>query len=158
MKEVKLSPMRVLASAAVLVLALILAGCAGAATAQKAPAETNRVTMAKSYRFVPAEITVHVGDTVTWTNDDNFTHDVHVLGAANWRSQPVRPGESVSYTFSQPGEYSYQCDFHPQNMQGKVIVAPRVNVGGTYNRIENSRGAGIGSGAPFLRCGTPAWQ
>ncbi|MBI4493044.1 MAG: cupredoxin domain-containing protein [Chloroflexi bacterium] len=104
------------------VLVLTLAGCAGpAASAQ--PAETTQVAMAKSYKFDPATIQVPVGATVTWTNQDNFTHDVHLLGGSDWRSKPLPPGESVSYTFAQAGEYAYECTFHPQNMKGKVIVA-----------------------------------
>lgn len=86
------------------------------------PVESNQVAMAKSYRFEPAEIRVRVGATVTWTNDDNFTHDVRLLGGDGWHSQPLRPGERVTHTFTQPGEFAYECTFHPQNMKGKVIV------------------------------------
>jgi plastocyanin len=88
-------------------------------------ADTSQVLMAKAYRFDPVAIRVPVGTTVTWTNDDNFTHDVRVQGNAGWHSQPVRPGESVSHVFAQAGTYAYECAFHPQNMKGTVEVVAR---------------------------------
>ncbi len=88
-----------------------------------APVQTNEVRLAKSYRFDPGVIKVGVGTTVTWFNDDNFTHDVNFTrGPARFHSPPLRPGERASFTFTQPGEYEYECTFHPQNMKGKVIV------------------------------------
>jgi hypothetical protein len=44
-----------------------------------------------------------VGDTLVVTNDDLFTH---VLWAIR-----VRPGETVSYTFTQPGTFTGECTF-----------------------------------------------
>ncbi len=105
-------------------IALGLAGCAGQAAASQKPVETTHVDLPPSYRFDPTVIRVHVGQTVTWTNRDNFTHDVHVLGGINWQSPALHPGESTSYTFNRAGEFPYVCDFHSQNMKGKVIVVP----------------------------------
>jgi amicyanin len=102
-------------------LATLAVACAPAGST--APVETSQVTMARSYRFEPAVIRVKVGTTVTWVNDDNFTHDVtFTAGPAQFHSPPLRPGEKTSFTFSRAGEYQYQCSFHPQNMKGKVIV------------------------------------
>jgi plastocyanin len=78
--------------------------------------------MPPSYRFDPIAIEVQVEDRITWINQDNFSHNVHVLGGDEWRSEVLAPGESASYTFAAPGEYTYQCDLHPQDMVGKVIV------------------------------------
>ncbi len=105
-----------------LALLMALSGCAPVSAQSQAPVATTHVTMPRSYRFDPEVIRVSVGATVTWTNQDNFTHDVHLLGDINWISQPLHPGESASYTFTKPGEYPYQCDFHAQNMKGTVIV------------------------------------
>ena len=49
--------------------------------------------MAKSYRFDPKVIEVKAGDTVTWTNNDNFTHTVKVDGQPDHK---VGRGDSVS--------------------------------------------------------------
>lgn len=101
---------------------LFLPGCAAQSAQAQDPVQTNQVTMPPSYRFDPTSIQVKVGDTVTWTNKDNFTHDVHVLGGIDWKSEPLRPGESASYTFTKAGQFPYVCDFHSQDMKGEVIV------------------------------------
>ena len=123
-----------------LILVVALVGCAGqgaygqpsSGTGDKVQtasgptaAETAKVTMAKSFRFDPTSIRVPVGTTVTWTNDDSVTHDVRFLGGTGWRSQPLRPGESATFTFTEVGEYAYECGFHPSSMKGKVIVEAR---------------------------------
>ncbi len=115
--------MRKLLVFSLLVLGLaVLTSCAAKSASGQSPVQTNQVTMPPSYRFDPAVIQVKVGDTVTWTNQDNFTHDVHLLGGLDWMSNPLRPGESTSYTFTKAGEFPYVCDFHSQNMKGEVIV------------------------------------
>ena len=109
---------------ALLALALLAACSSGGQERPAPPVETDRVSMAKSYRFDPPVARVAVGATVTWTNDDNFTHDVHLLEPVEWRSRPLRPGERVSYTFQEPGTYRYECSFHPHDMRGTVVVGP----------------------------------
>ena len=109
----------------VLLATCLLAGCAGSATAGAAPNQTpvatTKVEMAKSYRFDPAVISVPVGATVTWHNDDNFTHSVFVQDGSG-RNPIVRPGETATLTFEKAGEVTYTCSFHPQNMKGSVTV------------------------------------
>ena len=80
---------------------------------------TTHVTMAKSYRFEPKVIEVQAGDTVTWTNDDNFSHTVRVDGRGD---HDVGRGDSVSIRFARPGTYHYVCTLHRQDMDGTVIV------------------------------------
>ena len=75
--------------------------------------------MAKSYRFDPKAIEVKAGDTVTWTNNDNFTHTVKVDGRADHK---VGRGDSVSITFDKAGTYHYVCTLHSHDMHGTVIV------------------------------------
>jgi plastocyanin len=110
----------------VLALSLIaLAGCSsGSGTAEKASGtavRTNRVDLPKSYRFSPAVIEVSAGTTVTWTNDDNFVHNVHLLDGSDV-TKDLRIGGSTSMTFTQPGSIDYQCSLHPQQMKGRVVV------------------------------------
>jgi plastocyanin len=102
-----------------LLLALILfaAGCGSSAGTE--PVATTEVRMAKSYRFDPKTIEVKAGDTVTWTNDDNFTHTVQVDGQEDHK---VERGESVSISFDTPGTYHYVCTLHKRDMDGEVIV------------------------------------
>ena len=102
-----------------LLLALILfaAGCGSSGSTE--PVATTEVRMAKSYRFDPKTIEVGAGDTVTWTNDDNFTHTVQVDGQEDHK---VERGESVSISFDTPGTYHYVCTLHKRDMDGEVIV------------------------------------
>jgi len=99
-------------------LALVAAGCGGAGESDE-PVATTEVTMAKSYRFDPHTIEIEAGQSVTWTNDDNFTHTVQVDGQED---HEVEPGESVSIEFDDPGAYRYVCRLHRQDMDGEVIV------------------------------------
>jgi plastocyanin len=106
----------------VAVLALAAVGCSGANGGpgnNGSPVATTKVDLPKSYLFSPAAITVKAGSTVTWSNDDNFTHSVQLDGA-----QPLvmKPGERVTHTFDSAGTFHYVCSFHPQDMQGEVIV------------------------------------
>jgi len=80
---------------------------------------TTEVQMAKSYRFDPKTIEIDAGDTVTWTNADNFTHTVQVDGQEDHK---VERGESVSIAFDTPGTYHYVCTLHKRDMDGEVIV------------------------------------
>jgi plastocyanin len=101
------------------IVALVLAGCSAGAGASASPVATTTVDLPKSYKFDPAAITVDVGATVTWTNNDNFTHNVTFAGAA---PQAMKPGESVTKDFPAAGSFPYQCSLHPRDMQGTVIV------------------------------------
>jgi plastocyanin len=108
---------RLLLPAAVLAATLVAASCGGAGTST--PVATTEVSMAKSYRFDPKTIEIKAGDTVTWTNDDNFTHTVRLDGQEDHK---VERGESVSITFADPGTYDYVCTLHSKDMDGEVIV------------------------------------
>ena len=106
-------------AAAAAVLAVVLAACGGGPGASQSPVATTTVDLPKSYRFVPAAITVVAGAAVTWTNHDNFTHTVTFDGE---QPQRLSPGETVTHAFSTPGAYHYICSLHPQDMQGSVLV------------------------------------
>jgi plastocyanin len=106
------------------VLVLVLAGCAGGGDQGADPVATDRVDLPPSYRFEPEAITVPDGTTVTWTNSDNFTHNVRLLDDGGDVLQ-LAPGESVSFTFTGPGEHRYDCSFHPNDMTGVVVVTER---------------------------------
>jgi plastocyanin len=98
-------------------LAVLVVGCSGAGDDK--PVATTEVTMVKSYRFDPKTIEIQAGETVTWTNDDNFTHTVEVEGEGDHK---VDRGDSVSITFDEPGTYDYVCTLHSHDMHGTVIV------------------------------------
>ena len=98
-------------------LLVVAAGCGGSESSE--PVATTEVSMAKSYVFEPKAIAIEAGQTVTWTNDDNFTHTVQVDGQEDHK---VDQGESVSIEFDTPGTYHYVCTLHENDMDGEVIV------------------------------------
>lgn len=102
---------------AVAAAAAFAAGCGGTGTSE--PVAATEVEMVKSYRFDPKVIEIDAGDTVTWTNEDNFTHSVQVEGQED---HEVGRGESVELTFDTPGTYDYVCTLHSKDMDGTVIV------------------------------------
>jgi plastocyanin len=68
--------------------------------------------------FSPASITVGIGDSVTWTNNGQETHNAtgNGIGTGN-----LDTGESGSASFSSAGSFTYICTIHPQ-MNGTVRV------------------------------------
>ncbi len=109
------------AAIAVPLLLALLSGCSEGGDASAQPVRTDQVDLPKSYRFEPEAIEVDAGTTVTWINNDDFPHNVHLLdGSDATVSLPV--GERGTLTFEEPGTVEYECSLHPQQMQGTVIV------------------------------------
>ena len=76
--------------------------------------------------FIPADVTISVGDTVTWSNDDTAAHTV-TSGIASegpdgiFDSSLFMAGTTFEHTFNEAGEFDYFCMVHPW-MTGKVKV------------------------------------
>ncbi len=107
-----------LPAVALFAVSLFAAGCGGGGESSE-PVATTEVAMVKSYRFDPKTIEIEAGETVTWANEDNFTHTVQVDGQGD---HEVGQGETVSITFDEPGTYEYVCTLHRKDMDGTVIV------------------------------------
>lgn len=75
---------------------------------------------AQDIAFQPASITVDVGDSVTWTNEDGVPHTVTADDGSFDEPLP-QSGGVVTLTFSTPGTFTYYCKIHP-NMHGTVVV------------------------------------
>jgi len=73
-----------------------------------------------NFTFVPQQITVKAGDTVTWTNRDDIPHTVTSKTTA-FRSKALDTDDKFSFTFTTPGTYAYFCSLHP-HMTGTVVV------------------------------------
>ena len=94
------------------VAATILLGIASA------QAEELKVTI-DNFTFTPAQLTVKVGDTVTWTNHDDIPHTV--VSAGKFRSKPMDTENTFTFTFTSAGDYKYFCSLHP-HMSGMIKV------------------------------------
>ena len=101
----------------------IVAGCAPSASSRQSPVATSAVDLPPSYLFAPPDIAIATDTTVTWTNNDHFSHSVQFLdGGLPTEPLVMEPGAATSFTFQAPGTYHYQCHLHPQNMKGSVTV------------------------------------
>lgn len=70
--------------------------------------------------FEPFNITVSVGATVTWTNNDAVSHTV-TSDDMSFESGVLTNGETFQFTFDEVGQYFYHCALHPE-MHGVVTV------------------------------------
>ena len=122
---------------ALLAGALAASACGGgskekATPAATSPAVTPKTTQAaatppaegasveiKGFAFDPKTVTVKIGQTVTWTNQDSVAHTV--VGDGGIDSGDLSKGKSYSKTFDTEGAFDYHCSIHPQ-MKGQVIV------------------------------------
>ena len=76
--------------------------------------------------FLPYEVSINVGDTVTWVNDDTAAHTSTGGSPSDgpsgvFDSSLILAGSSFSFTFNEAGTYEYFCMVHPW-MTGIVIV------------------------------------
>jgi plastocyanin len=74
----------------------------------------------QNFAFSPDSVTVNVGDSVTWTNNDAEAHTA-TADDGSWDTGSLAQGASGSVTFDTAGEFAYHCEFH-SNMTGTVIV------------------------------------
>lgn len=80
------------------------------------------------YAFEPQNLTIKSGDTVTWINAQDDTHNVmagSVPEGAESFSSPMleKNGQEWSYTFTKPGTYSFHCHPHAAlGMKGEIVV------------------------------------
>ncbi len=79
----------------------------------------------KLFQYQPGRIQVRPGTTVTWLNEDEISHTVTAVveegKGGGFDASLDGKGKSFSFTFSQPGVYSYYCDRH-EHMRGEIEV------------------------------------
>ena len=76
--------------------------------------------------YLPADITISIGDTVQWNNVDKAAHTVSGGNPADgpsgvFDSSLLMAGLEYSFTFNDAGNYDYFCMVHPW-MTGSVTV------------------------------------
>jgi amicyanin len=105
--------LRALAALIALMALVVMNGNANAADAQ--------VKIA-NFTFEPPVLTMKVGTTVTWVNDDDIPHLVSEKDG-KFRSSALDTNETFSQTFKDAGTIEYFCVLHP-HMTGKIVVEP----------------------------------
>ena len=79
----------------------------------------------EGFAFVPDSVSVHVGDTVRWTNKDAGTAHTSTgvgTGVAQWNSGNLSTNATFQRVFSDVGSFNYRCNIHT-SMTAKVNVA-----------------------------------
>jgi plastocyanin len=102
--------------------------------------------------FLPTVAYVPVGATVEWRNTSAQSHEV--VGAnLTWGAHDklLGNGDTIGWTFDQPGVYAYTCMLHP-GMSGALVV------GGTAGTSDSpaaaAGGAATTAGGPSATVGT----
>jgi plastocyanin len=113
-----------------ILVAMAVAGCSGTATtggtsttpppnsSAGATGTGGTIITEQNFAFDPANVSVKVGDVVTFANKDSTPHNVTIdgteLGIQN-------QGESKTWTAAKDGTYPFSCIIHP-SMTGQVVV------------------------------------
>ena len=85
-------------------------------------AATNYVSIEDS-TYVPADLAINVGDTVTWTQNDFTTEHTVTSDDLIFDSDTLFFMDVYSFVFAQEGKYPYFCVFHGHGMSGSVVVS-----------------------------------
>jgi plastocyanin len=80
-----------------------------------------RITI-DNFSFKRDTITVPVGATIIWENDDDIPHNV-VATHGEFRSSALDTDDKFSFTFNKAGTFDYFCSLH-SFMKGQVVVTP----------------------------------
>jgi plastocyanin len=70
--------------------------------------------------FTPLEVTVRVGDTIRWVNDDIVDHTATATKGGDW-DVVIVAGKQAEQQLTRAGEIDYFCRFHPF-MKAKITV------------------------------------
>lgn len=79
-----------------------------------ATASAQHTVSQKDKQFMPGDITIKAGESITFTNDDPYFHNVFSMSEAKTFDLGNFPsGESRSITFEKPGVIDIECTIHP---------------------------------------------
>ena len=128
---------KILATSAAAVILIVLAGVflnTSMEDIETAPiSDSVSITMSSSRPgceadetcYVPNQIVVDSGQTITWINEDSAFHTVtsghYDQHDGMFDSEQLDPAQKFSHTFAEPGQFSYYCKLHPW-MAGEIIV------------------------------------
>jgi plastocyanin len=96
------------------------------------------------FKFTPGTITVHVGDTVTWTNNGPTDHTA-TANDGSFNTGTLKKGQSASHTFTKTGTFAYICSIHPF-MKGTIVVDASTSSTTPSSGSSGSSGSTTGAG------------
>jgi len=78
-------------------------------------ADESHTIVQKGRAFHPSEVTINKGEALTFTNDDEFIHQIYVDGKDfSFDTDEKSPGENITETFTQSGTFEVNCHIHPK--------------------------------------------
>src|ERR1700683_4503239 len=90
------------------------------APATQPATQATAIVKIENFAFMPKELDIAAGTTVTWQNDDDVPHTATSKDDPQiFDSGPLDTDDKFSFTFSKPGRYAYYCQVHP-HMTGVI--------------------------------------
>lgn len=84
--------------------------------------KNNPQVIVKDFKFIPQDITIKRGQTITWKNmEKRQYHSVWFEASGEEESDYIFPDETYEQKFEQTGTFPYRCGPHPR-MTGTVTV------------------------------------
>ena len=112
-------------SAWIVLLATIgLVGC-GKSSSPTSPSDNGSTMLTVFIRnnsFTPNPITVKVGMSVNWKNEDMIDHNAVASGTFDSGIIPPQSAHSIPAVMSKAGTYAYRCTLHGET--GSIVVQP----------------------------------
>ena len=74
-----------------------------------------------NFSFTPREMSIAIGESVTWRNHDDVPHQIVSVDRKFTPSSVLDTGQTYRHTFDRAGTFAYFCSLHP-TMTGTVVV------------------------------------
>jgi plastocyanin len=103
--------------------AILLSASASFAVFAGAEPNTHQIII-QGGEYIPAELTIQVGDTVQWINKDFIPHTATAQDEAEqvlWDTGNLNKGDSAEVQFTEVGLSEYICLYHPV-MKAQITV------------------------------------
>lgn len=104
-----------------LLLAIYISTFINHVNAAQSDKKTNHVVIISGFEFKPKELTVAIGDTITWLNKDSAPHNVTMSVNQKMITPNLETNQKFTYTIEEA--FDYLCGLHPP-MTGKIITIP----------------------------------
>ncbi len=115
--------------AAILGTALCVVGSLpnSANAAESGPTPAPVIVHVNDFAYKPPTLTIVAGTSVTFINDDDYTHTVTAIDKVNYKplfdSGNIDKGEKWTHTFTTPGTFKYICAYH-DFVKATIVVRP----------------------------------
>jgi plastocyanin len=85
-------------------------------------AATIHTVSQKGRNFALREITIARGDSIRFTNEDEFLHQIYVDSKdMSFDSAEQRPGQAIDVNFLQAGTFAVRCHIHPKMLLSVLV-------------------------------------